>query len=267
MPPDEPNGEEELEELPDDYDTPFSVAYEAKDAIAGPDGEWYMTDKLGATHPATDSGMQLEELYDEGLSGAAEASEPNGDDMVVGYHPNRSKRKEEIIMATTKQRDAAKKNITKAQAAWKSMTPRQHALAQPQGRGRARPGTVGGGEYFRIVVRPKSEFVTFRYHDIGQKGHLQRLAGKRSSGSWATQAWLIGKSDAHVVDDVLIADSKDARELLMGLGSEPKHQKGDVFAAKDRRNIPEREKPTPAQRRARLANIAKAQTTRTKKVA
>ena len=73
MPPDEPNGEEELEELPDDYDTPFSVAYEAKDAIAGPDGEWYMTDKLGATHPATDSGMQLEELYDEGLSGAAEA--------------------------------------------------------------------------------------------------------------------------------------------------------------------------------------------------
>ena len=265
MPPNEPNEEEQLEQLPDDYDTPFSAPYEAKDVIAGPDGEWYVTDKLGATHPATDSGLQLEELYDEGLSGAAEASEPNGDDMVVGYSPRFSNNKEGMIMATTKQREAAKRNITKAQTAWKGMTPRQHELAQPQGRGRARPGTAGGGDYFRIVVRPKSEFVTFRYHDIGQKGHLQRLAGKRSSGSWATQAWLIGKADAHVVDNILIADSKDARDLLMKLGSEPKHQKGDVFAAKDRRNVPEREKPTLAQRKARLDNIAKAQAARAKK--
>ena len=165
-------------------------------------------------------------------------------------------------MATTKQREAAKQNIIHAQAAWRGMTHRQHALAQPEGRGRARPGTMGGGEYYRIVVRPKNEFVTFRYHDVGEKGHLQRLAGKRSSGSWSTQAWLISKDDAHISEGALVADSRSARDLLLKLGSEPKHEKGDVFTAKDRPNVPEREKPTLAQQKARMENIKKAQAAR-----
>lgn len=166
-------------------------------------------------------------------------------------------------MATTKQREAARANIKKAQATWRNMTPRQRAIAQPQGRRRARPG-AGGGMYYRIVVRPKAQFVTFRYHDIGEKGHLQRLAGKRSSGSWGTQAWLVSKEDAHVVGDMLIPDTQDARDLFARLGSEPKHTRGDVFQAKDRRNVPEREKPTEAQQRARAANIKKAQAARHK---
>jgi hypothetical protein len=37
---------------------------------------------------------------------------------------------------------------------------------------------------------------------------------------------------------------------------------GDVFEARPRPNVPEREKPTPAQRRARSANIKKAQAAR-----
>lgn len=37
------------------------------------------------------------------------------------------------------QRAAAQKNIKKAQAKWKSMTHRQHALAQPQGKDRKKP--------------------------------------------------------------------------------------------------------------------------------
>src|SRR5437667_3336181 len=100
-------------------------------------------------------------------------------------------------MATEKQREAARRNIAKAQAAWQAMSHREHARAQPQGRGRKKPGTTGEGEYYRITVRPKEDFVTFRTQDVGGPGHIQRVGGKRSSGSWDTQAWLISKEDAH----------------------------------------------------------------------
>lgn len=167
-------------------------------------------------------------------------------------------------MATSKQRLAAKLNIKKAQAKWRSMTPRQHSLAQPEGRKRAKPGTTGEGDYFRVVVRPKEEFVTYRNHDVGKQGGLQRLSGKRSSGSWSTQAWLISKDLAHIENGKLVADSDDVKELLEKLGSKPMYQKGDIFTAKDRRNVPEREKPTLAQKRAQKANIKKAQAARRK---
>jgi hypothetical protein len=91
-------------------------------------------------------------------------------------------------MATDKQKEAAKENIENAQ--------RERALAQPEGKKRAKPGTKGEGDYFRIVVRTKDEFATFRTQDVGEKGHILRLAGKRSRGSWDTQAWLISKDDA-----------------------------------------------------------------------
>lgn len=165
-------------------------------------------------------------------------------------------------MATQKQREAAKENVKKAQKKWQSMTSRQHSLSQPEGRERAKPGTTGKGEYFRIVVRPKGQFTTFRNHDIGDKGHVQRLAGRRSSGSWATQAWLISKEDAHRENGTLVADTKDAQEILNMLGSKPKHVKADIFEAKDRPNVPEKNKPTPAQKKARMLNIKKAQKAR-----
>lgn len=165
-------------------------------------------------------------------------------------------------MTTTKQKEAAKENIQKAQQKWQEMTPREHALAQPEGRNRAKPGTKGEGDYYRIVVRPKDEFTTFRYQDVGRKGHLLRLAGRRSSGSWDTHAWLISKTDAHLQDDALVADTDDARKLIATLGSNPKHIKGDVFTAKDRPNVPVSKKPTLAQQRARSENIKKAQQAR-----
>ena len=142
------------------------------------------------------------------------------------------------------------------------MSHTEHARAQPQGRGRKKPGTGGGGEFFRIVVRDKDEFVTFRNQDVGEPGGLERLAGKRASGSWSTQAWLVSKKDAHKSGNRLVPDSQDAKNLFAKLGSTPLHVKGDVFKAKDRPNVPEREKPTPAMRRARAANIKKAQTAR-----
>ncbi len=37
-------------------------------------------------------------------------------------------------MLAAKQKEAAKENIKKAQRTWKNMTPRQRAIAQPEGR-------------------------------------------------------------------------------------------------------------------------------------
>src|SRR5512143_2424116 len=161
-------------------------------------------------------------------------------------------------MATTKQRQAAKKNIKKAQEGWQSMSSTEHARSQPQGPQRKRPG-AGGGNFYRIEVRPKKEVVTFRTQDVGGKGHVERVAGKRESGSWATVAWLIAKDDAHISGRKLVPDSRDAKQLFKKLGSEPMHRTGDRFEARDRPNVPERSKPTGAQKRARSKNIKKAQ--------
>jgi hypothetical protein len=171
----------------------------------------------------------------------------------------------EVPMATEKQRQAAKKNIKKAQAKWKSMSSREHSRAQPEGRGRKKPGTTGEGNYYHVEVRPKDEFTAFRTQDVGDEGHLQRVAGKRSNGSWATSKWLISKDDAHIEDDILVGDTKEAQDLIKKLRSRPVHIRGDRFEAKDRPNVPERAKPTTAQTRARRENIKKAQAARHKK--
>ena len=165
-------------------------------------------------------------------------------------------------MATIKQKQAARKNIKKAQKAWKSMSSSEHSRSQPEGRGRTKPGATGKGEYFHIEVRPKRGFVTFRTQDVGVKGGIQRVAGKRSSGSWDTQKWLISKEEAHIERGRLVPDTKAARETLEALGSKPTHVSGDRFKASPRPNVPEKKKPTPAQKRARLANIKKAQAAR-----
>jgi hypothetical protein len=164
-------------------------------------------------------------------------------------------------MATSNQKGVAKENVKKEQAAWKSMSPREHAIAQPEGTSRAKPGTKGEGKYYRIIVRPKEEFATFRYHDVGEPGGIQRLAGKRSSGSWANQAWIIAKDMAHIEGDTLVADTADAQEILDKVG-QVKHLMGDIFQGHQRKNVPEREEPTPAQRFAQMKNIRKAQKAR-----
>lgn len=167
-------------------------------------------------------------------------------------------------MVTKRQSAAAKKNIKKAQAAWKGMTKRQRTLAQPQGRGRKKPGTTGRGKFYRIEVRPKGDFTAFRVQDVGEKGGLERLAGRRSSGSWDTVSWLISKEDAHVKDGRLIIDDPKARSVLKSLRGRISQVKGDIFRAHPRKNVPEAAKPTPAMRRAQMANIRKAQAARAK---
>jgi hypothetical protein len=49
---------------------------------------------------------------------------------------------------------------------------------------------------------------------------------------------------------------------LKTLGSKPTHVRGDRFKTSPRENAPENKKPTPAQKRARLTNIKKAQAAR-----
>jgi len=165
-------------------------------------------------------------------------------------------------MATEKQKQAAKKNIKKAQAKRERMSSKDNARSQPQGRGRQKPGSGGQGNYYHIELRSGDDFETFRTQDVGDPGHLQRVAGKRAGGGWSTVKWLVAKEDAHVEDGKLVGDTREAKDLLKKLRSKPSHIRGDRFEAKPRRNVPERSKPTAAQTRARRQNIKKAQAAR-----
>lgn len=126
---------------------------------------------------------------------------------------------------------------------------------------RKKPGSTGRGDYYHIEVRPARDFVTFQTQDVGKPEHIQRVAGRRSSGYWATVKWLIGKEDAHLQDNKLVPDTKDAKAVIEQLGSKPVRMIGDRFKASPRGNIPESFQPTLAQRK----NIKKAQAARTKK--
>ena len=134
-----------------------------------------------------------------------------------------------------------------------------------RGRVRAKPGTRGKGRYYRVIVRPKTEFSSFRVQDVGGIGGVERLAGKRKNNTWDTQAWLIPKNQAHVSSGVLIGNTANVKNVLSKLGSKARRVKADVFRAKPRRDIPESKKPTAAMRRAQRRNIKKAQATKRRK--
>ena len=142
---------------------------------------------------------------------------------------------------------------------------KSHNATQSNGHSRKKPGSGGSGNYYHVEVRDDDDFESFRTQDVGDPGHLQRVAGKRQSGSWATVKWLVSKQDAHVENGKLVPDTKDAKDLIKKLGSQPVQVRGDRFKAKDRPNVPEKAKPTPAQTRARRDNIKKAQASRPKK--
>jgi len=184
------------------------------------------------------------------------------------------------IKASLKQRVAAKSNIAhkgvpsrkgtkvpsssgmKAQAKWKSMTKAEHAAAQPEGRMRKKPGMGGKGRFYRVVVRDKNDFVMFRNHDIGKKGHVERVAGKRANGRWATVSWLIDKNEARISKGILVGKTKDVKDVLAKLRKKPKHLKGDIFEAGPRINVAEKSKLTAAMKKAQIKNIKKAQASR-----
>lgn len=120
---------------------------------------------------------------------------------------------------------------------------RRHAEA-------ASPGHPG--HYYHIQVRPSADFVSFRTQDVGGKGHIQRVAGRRPTGSWATIKWLVAKEDAHLEGEKLVPDTAAARSLIKKLGSTPVHTYGDRFSAK----------PTPRAKEASKSKIDKLRTRR-----
>src|SRR5690606_5629219 len=130
---------------------------------------------------------------------------------------NASDRRRRPTMATARQRKASRENLKKARRVWQRMSPSQRARSQPR-RDRAKPGSTGRGAFFHIEVRPKREFDTFRTQDVGRSGGIERVAGKRGSGSWDTQKWLIAKQHAHMTrGGRLVADSAEARKVLDAL--------------------------------------------------
>ena len=86
MPPDEPTDEEREEELPEDGQTPFSAADDELDEDVDDVGE-IVTKHLDDTHPDTDTDLQQEGIYQDGLADEAGVSEPNAGNTVLSYDP------------------------------------------------------------------------------------------------------------------------------------------------------------------------------------
>jgi hypothetical protein len=144
-------------------------------------------------------------------------------------------------MAITEQRQAGRKSATK-----------------PQGTKRRQPGA----DFYRVEVRPRKGFVTFRTQDVGGKGRIERVAGQRQSGSWGTVAWLISKQDAHVSGRTLVADSRDAKQVFRRLGGKPVHRSGNRFVTPNRPELTGVTKPSMSQRIARSRRVQRSQRTR-----
>jgi hypothetical protein len=152
-------------------------------------------------------------------------------------------------MAVVRQRQSEKQNNKKPQ------TKRQTRKA---------PGSSGRGDYYHVEVLPGEEFVTFQTQDVGRRGHIQRVAGKRSSGYWTTVKWLIGKEDAHIQDEKLVPDTKAAKDVINQLGSQPVRLVGDRFKAKPKPHGSETIMPTFTEGRTRRENLKKTQPSRRK---
>jgi hypothetical protein len=129
---------------------------------------------------------------------------------------------------------------------------------------RKKPGTGPDSDFYRIDVRPARTFVLFRTHDVGSKGGLERIAGKRASGTWDTQAWLVSKENAHVTrgGQLVIDDLEERDALKKAISGKIMQRASGLFTAKPVKNVPEAAKPTPAMKRAQRENIKKAQAAR-----
>ncbi len=90
-------GQSLVQPLPQDNTTPFSDPTDPiADSAAGL-GVREQQSILDPTHQATDSATNIDphQEYDEGLAGAAEASEPNAGNSVVDYNPEDDQRRQE----------------------------------------------------------------------------------------------------------------------------------------------------------------------------
>src|SRR5437868_78868 len=89
----ETEGESQVPKLSEDNDTPFSDPVDpVADAAADPDVRTEQG-QLDPTHEAADNASDIDsqQRYDEGLAGAAEASEPNAGNTVIDYDSGKDK--------------------------------------------------------------------------------------------------------------------------------------------------------------------------------
>ena|SRR5688572_27173185 len=122
-------------------------------------------------------------------------------------------------------------------------TRQKNSRSLVEGKTRKKPGSTGKGDYYHVEIAPKRGFITFRTQDVGKRGHLQRVAGKKETGKWETVKWLIGKEDAHVRGKKLIPDTKAAKNLIEELGVQPVQVSGDRFTAKAKQGNSAKKKP------------------------
>ena len=93
LPPDEPNEEERLEKLSGDEETPFNPGGPIRDDEER-DSDDIRPQRLDDTHPSTDTDIEAEDVYEEGVAGAAGTEEPNAGNAVVNYDPDKDERKQ-----------------------------------------------------------------------------------------------------------------------------------------------------------------------------
>ncbi|MDB5185088.1 MAG: hypothetical protein JWN38_896 [Candidatus Saccharibacteria bacterium] len=73
--------------LPQDNGTPTDLPVDPISDMTDDEDRREASGQLDDTHQATDGDLDSTELLDEGLSGAAEAEEPNAGNAVVDFHP------------------------------------------------------------------------------------------------------------------------------------------------------------------------------------
>lgn len=118
----------------------------------------------------------------------------------------------------------------------RSATQKPAAGGQAAPAQRRKPGATGQGEYYHVEVKPRAQYTVFRTQDVGEKGGLQRVSGRKADGTWETQTWLIAKAMAHVdKTGSLIADHEDASEVFKDLKGQPRRLQGDRFKVRRER--------------------------------
>ncbi len=97
MQPDEPTQEESQLQLPQDNQTPIQPAVDVPSDNPVPQDGSTTTGQpelpiIDDTYPATDTGIDTQQQYDEGEASVAESSQSNADNSVIDYEaPEESK--------------------------------------------------------------------------------------------------------------------------------------------------------------------------------
>jgi hypothetical protein len=134
-------------------------------------------------------------------------------------------------MSTIKSGQRGSIYVKQAQKIWRNMTSDQHNTT-PEGQGRTSQSEhESAGSFFRITVRPKEQYVSFRNYNVDGSSGLIRVAGRKRSGTWDTHAWLLSKDSAHQEDDYLLAETEEARNLFSGFSDYPTRVAGDEYEA------------------------------------